>query len=383
MSIEEYLNKKKNVQRVLLEYIEESDAEENYEIFIQVLEDQQILEDIHELRELLCLIIAVGNHHHRNKNFFSKIERILQHLKNKIIQYFTNTEIFSLFQKNKRLLLFLIEEKIMTVSEYFVAQITDDCFVQNKYVEYFAPEIKSFVTKEFIDKYCKKNRCLKNEEFIKEIKKAKQEDFYEKRKEGENENHLCELIRLQQTKEFIVHANKTNLQFTSCIPQSIFETNRFFLNKNEIKVIEYAAFYGSNEIIKYMHNNGVELMSSMWLYAIHSENAELIQYLEDNHISPPEDSYDIVLKESIKCHQKDVSNYIINYLIKEEDLQRIKENIFSGNLYRYSVKYHNYYFFPGNLKHKYLFYYLCEFDYYTLVNLYLENMNIDINETII
>ena len=48
-------------------------------------------------------------------------------------------------------------------------------------------------------------------------------------------------------------------------------------------------------------NGDVELTPSMWLYAIHSQNAELIKYLEDNHISPPKNDYLPILKESIKC----------------------------------------------------------------------------------
>lgn len=71
------------------------------------------------------------------------------------------------------------------------------------------------------------------------------------------------------------------------------------MDKRDIKLIEYAAFFGSNDIIKYMHINRVELPSSMLEYAIHSRNAELIKYLEENHVSPPGDSFKTVLRESI------------------------------------------------------------------------------------
>ena len=55
----------------------------------------------------------------------------------------------------------------------------------------------------------------------------------------------------------------------------------------------------------------------MWIYGIHSCNAELIKYLEDNHVSPSENKYEKILEESIKCHHSQISNYInINAKIK-------------------------------------------------------------------
>ena len=64
-------------------------------------------------------------------------------------------------------------------------------------------------------------------------------------------------------------------------------------------MIEYASFYGSMDIIRFMRVNGnVELTSNMWIYAIHSRNAELIKYLEDNHVSPPDNKYERILEES-------------------------------------------------------------------------------------
>ena len=185
-------------------------------------------------------------------------------------------------------------------------------------------------------------------------------------------------------KEFGVYVNRNNISLESYIIKSIFETNQFLIDNESINLIEYASFYGSNDIIRYMHfNDEVELTSSMWIYAIHSCNSELIKYLEDNHVSPPENKYGKILKESIKCHHNDVSKYIIEYLMKEEDLQKDIENNYYDNLYRYAVESFNYCFFPTDMKYKNMFFYLCEFDYYTLVKLYLIDGTIDINATII
>ncbi|KAK8883486.1 hypothetical protein M9Y10_042578 [Tritrichomonas musculus] len=385
MSIMEYFDQKKNIQRILLEYLEEKNVEENFEIFLQVLKDQQVHEDYHEIKEILYLINNIANNHQRTDNFYNKIERIIEVMKKEITKIMKNSEIFELFKNCKRLLLFFIEERIITLDEYIVSRITSDEFLENKYCQYFSPEIKEFITKEFIDKYSCQNSILRNGQLIKEIiKEEKEELFYERRREGENDSYLSEIIRKQETKEFIVHVNKTNLSLENYIETSIFETNELLMKNNkEIKIIEYAAFYGSNEIIRYMHKNGATMRSNIWYYAIHSGDAELIKYLEDNKISPPKDTYESILRESIKCHHNDVSRYIINYLIDEEEMKNNIENNFEENLYRYSFEYRNYCFLPENIKCKYTFYYLCEFDYYTPVKLYLEQENIDINSTVI
>lgn len=87
-----------------------------------------------------------------------------------------------------------------------------------------------------------------------------QEHFYEKLQEGEND-YLCQLIRFNQIKEFIIFVEQTNLS----LEKSIFETSRLL-------------------IIKYMEIQGVKLNSPICFYAIHSGNAEQIQYLEENHV---------------------------------------------------------------------------------------------------
>ena len=403
MSIDGFVEKMKMIQNDLLDFLEdESDAEDKYENFINLLSTQEIIKDQYKFKGLLYLINSIGNNHQRSPNFICKIERLLRQFKEDIQKYFSNSEIFELFKRNKRILLFLIEEKIITIDEYIFSRITnydeyilsaitsDDYFNKN-YFEYFQPEIKPFLTKENIEKYSSRNQYLKDGEFIERMKKEVEEDFYAKRREGANDDYLCRLIRLNKIQEFIAFVEQSNLSLESKIKKSIFETNQLLTEKNEISLIgyeykitliEYASFYGSIDVIKYMQTKGAELTSSMWTYAIHSRNAELIRYLEDNHVPPPNDKYETILKESIKCHHNDITNYIIDYLMKEEDLQNGIDNKYYYNLYRYAAECHNYCFFPTNMEYKNMFFYLCEFDYYTLVELYLSSGNININDKI-
>lgn len=209
MSIEETIEEMKTVQRALLAFLEnESGIDENLKKLFKILDNDQTINDNHEFELLLRLINTIGNQHQHVDHFITKNEQILSHFKNNIKNFFTNAEIFEIFQNNKRILLFLIEEQIITIDEYIVSQITKDKFIQMKYAEYFSPEIKPFLTTDFIIKHFHANKSLQNAHFIDEIKKDVSNDFYKKRKEGQNDNYLCELIRLDKIDEFIVFFNQ-------------------------------------------------------------------------------------------------------------------------------------------------------------------------------
>ena len=64
----------------------------------------------------------------------------------------------------------------------------------------------------------------------------------------------------------------------------------------------------------------------------------MIHLLEDYQIEPDLQQF---FRESIKCHHNEISAYIINNLIKEEDLRNDIENNYDHNLYRYAVESYN------------------------------------------
>ena len=61
---------------------------------------------------------------------------------------------------------------------------------------------------------------------------------------------------------------------------------------------------------------------------------------EENHENFVQENHEGLLRESIKCHHKDVTKYIIYNLIKEEDLNNNNEKKYYGNLYEYCFKYY-------------------------------------------
>ena len=64
--------------------------------------------------------------------------------------------------------------------------------------------------------------------------------------------------------------------------------------------------------------NNVQLTKSLWLYAIHSNNPELIHLLEENHIEPIDKTYKECIIEAIKCHHNEIANYLFTNKNQEE-----------------------------------------------------------------
>lgn len=120
------------------------------------------------------------------------------------------------------------------------------------------------------------------------------------------------------------------------------------------------------------------MKSSLWIYAVHSRNPDLIHLLEEYKIQPPNDSYFKCLKESMKCHHNEFVDYIQNNLI-DSNLILQSNNSYKNNIFSYSVHYHNYAYLLTNLKRRFAFNYLCKYNYIDLVKYFIKSKEIDIN----
>lgn len=313
MGIQSYLEKMLSIQRAFLEFIESSEnTEEKYENLITLIKDHKLKDNSQELKSFFHLILKISKHHYRTVNFFNKIEKVLENFSNELKKNFSNLEKFNIFKGNKRLLLYLIKNNYITIDKYIV-EIINDKYKKANYPQYFYPEIKDFLTSE--------------------NKQELSNDFEEKRIKGENDDDICELIRNDSIEQFIIYFNEKNLSAQSNIKQSIFETNSLLIKEiedekkqnifsnfhyrnrnqnNQIKLIEYAAFFGSFQIFQFLFKNNAEVTQSIWKYAIHGQNPQLISFLENNNVKPNSDSYKKYFIESIKCFHIDISNYLLN-----------------------------------------------------------------------
>lgn len=357
MDLNEYLEKMRGIQKDLLGYLDnEENIEEAFINLINIFDSHKIKENRHELKSILRLILKITKNHYRYPNFFSKIEKIINYLKDEIKKIFSNFEIFMIFKTSKRILLFLLKENIMSIDTNISAIMMNDKYKKANYHFYFFSEMKPFLDSKLRE----------------EIEKEIQSDYEEKREIGENDSYLCEMIRSDLIDQFISFVNQQNIFLESKIKPSIFETNSYLIGK-EITLIEYAAFFGSCQIFKYLYLNKVRTNRSLWFFAIHSDNPEMVHLLEVSEIRPEYNSYQKVIEESIKCHHNEMANYfLINHLNdKNENFRFI------------SFRYYNYCYFPSYFYDYMFIYNLCRYDYFTLVDIYLKTKKLNINERII
>ena len=277
--MDQYLDKIKCIYTALLNYFDEQvDPEKKFEDLIQLLKDNNIIENKDDFKLFIKLISKISTNHNRGYDFIEKIEKILQHFKAHIKKSMNDSEIFAIFKESKRIILSLIEGSIIKVDDSFFNLLDTNLELKENYKSYFFP--------------------IKQDE-----------DFEAKRKEGENDSYIASLIRNDSIDDFISYVNEKNLRLSSkTIKSSIFETNNFLIEK-EPTLMEYAFFYGSIQIINYLMNYKVDLNQSLWIYGIHSNNAEIINLLEENHIPF---IFEDCVNEAVKCHHNDIADYFLN-----------------------------------------------------------------------
>ena len=349
MEYQEYINQMKEIYQCLYLFIKEENDEidyVNYQHLISNIKKQNIQENKEELVIFLRLLLNIFNHHHRYQNFTKKMFQILDFLSEKIKQSFTEFEIFNLLMSNRMIILHLIENQIINIDKHLSNQIIQlSQGSQWSYKYFFYPDIKPFISEE---------EQLKIEKSIKGLDSSQ---FDENRRKGENDSMISSFIRNDSVSEFIIYLTKTNLPLSSHIHDSIFESNSI-LNEKVPTLIEYAMFYGSIQIVKYLSFNQVELNPSLWIYGIHSDNPEIIHFLEENNVEPPKGEYLECLLQSIECHHNEISEYINDQLLTSEKAvdSTIEEVISSFN---FSEK-------PSEIDNQYIY------KYSKLVDLYIK-----------
>ena len=418
MDIQNYFAQKKELYEKLQLFIDNDDiAQINFTNLMKIINKQNIQNDRNEFKLFIYLIDSIAQNHQRVPQFINKIEQILTELKENIKQTLSNLEIFNIFKENKRIILFLFQSQIITIDETIfkeihkntnpivsiiqkskplnkpviirgnqVRQINNPMILLNKdliirseidiynFEYFFYPEFKNY--------YSESDRKNIENEFRKIYGEFIIDEFLEKRKIGENDSYICQLIRQDSIDEFISFVNRQCISPMSKIPSSIFETNQLLIGKNPT-LIEYAAFFGSIQICRYLMFNILELQSSLWIYVIHSRNAELIHLFEEKSIQPPGNKYEKCLEESVKCHHNEIAQYIYDNLIDDETKINNLETNFDENILAYSFHYYNYSFFPNEFNNKFIFFYSCQYNYINLVKLFLKSTKVDLNQSVI
>ena len=364
--IDAYINGKIEIEDTFLALLQEDINEEGFNESLNNLnlhfQNQGFSQNQEELKIFLYYISKIADNHNRTKEFFKKIGEVLNLIHNEIKTFLSNFDIFDIFKSNPRMLLSLLQNNLLEADE-IIFKYMMKYYYEKKRDQYFAflyPEFKEFLSQEDVLYYEEK------------ISNIKQYEIY--RQEGENENYFCSLIRNDLIDEFVEFSTRVNLQLSSPVPFSLFESNPFLFDK-ETTLIEYAAFYGSIKIFQYLRLQEVTLTPSLWLYAIHSNNPEIIHLLEELQVNPKDSTFYECFKEAIICHHNDVANYIKECKITRYDENYLLESQYDWqkrkSIHEHIFDYYNFHFMNIKSYDKQILYYLINFDYVNLIKLYL------------
>ena len=222
------------------------------------------------------------------------------YFKEDIKQNFSNLEIFNIFSKNKKILYFMFEKNMIIPDDSII-----DILAKPSNNIYLMPVIEMYYT---------------DQPFLDDDQEKK-----EKRKSGENDSTIAKLIREDSVEEFITYITKQNYKPNCKISKSHFETNPL-LNSKEPTLIEYAAFFGSIQIFRYLAMNDADLTPSLWIYSIHSRNSELIHIIEEFQVELDENTLEKCIIEAIKCHHNDFATAMIQILfIQLKTLKKVNK----------------------------------------------------------
>ncbi|KAK8842944.1 hypothetical protein M9Y10_025810 [Tritrichomonas musculus] len=88
MSLSGNLEKMKQIQSALLEYIKGDDDKSNYKKFLKLFEVFQFIKNKYDFKPILLLIKRISNDMHRLPLFFDKIFQILNYFKKILFKVF-------------------------------------------------------------------------------------------------------------------------------------------------------------------------------------------------------------------------------------------------------------------------------------------------------
>ena len=351
-----FLTKMANLQNSFLDYINNDFTDENFLLLLKSqIDSSAIVNCRNELKMFLHFLSQISKYYHETTFFFEKIGKILLFLKPNIEKTFSKFEIYNIFKGQKKIILFLHENNILTI-DWSITNLMINSTNKKEYLKYFFLEVKDFIDDELADK----------------ISDELPENYEEQRKKNSDDDYIATLIQQDSIEQFIIYYNQKNFSLSKTkIKPSIFESNLLLTDKKllfskensiitekELTLIEYATLFGSVQICRFLFLNQVEFNSTLWIYAIHSNNPEIIHLLETNDVNLID--IDFCLQEAIKCHHNDIANYFINKNFPSLDEGYI-------NSIRYAIKYYNFALINMNYINKSLFYDLCKYDYYPLV----------------
>ncbi|OHT04699.1 hypothetical protein TRFO_27700 [Tritrichomonas foetus] len=279
----------------------------------------------------------------RQSVFYDILNQLI--VKHSLKTVFHPLTIYCIFQQNKHILLFLLENGIIDISliKKEIYQHTNKNFLL-----FFLPEIEKSDSKFWKEQ--KKLFHISKEEIFKiynnvtlqnsndKIEKDQErnnkcETFYEIRKENHSNEEIARIIRKDDLNSFLnFFVNNHDFDHGYTIKPSVFENNPDMNRDTDgISLLEYSMAFGSINIFRYLWLNHAKYSENSLKYSIIGGNYEIIHILEEeSQYQFPEDCYWV----SIKYDRNEISEYLLTSILREQSLftQKFNFNDPSPNL---------------------------------------------------
>ena len=118
---------------------------DSYIILTKEINDQNISQNKTDMMELLQMISKISINIHNNPSLYDRIVKILQFLQNDMKKMLSSSKIFKIFKCNKKILLYLFKENILSPDQSIANVLTSKKYKNMNYVSYFYPELKQFI----------------------------------------------------------------------------------------------------------------------------------------------------------------------------------------------------------------------------------------------
>lgn len=244
-------------------------------------------------KELLILFLQLTqgfliNDHDDFDFYFS----ILEFLIPKIKEFLTSNEIYSIYHKTfNHILLWYYEHDLLNIETIITVSKND-----TELFQYFIKEIKEHDEVAYESIFNKYNEVCQF---------TIAPNFEEKRKSRMNDSLIAKVIQEDNIYDFQNIISSTNLDINSEIPYSIFESCVAVNYSNDMPtLIEFASFFGSIKIFKFLLMQNARISSNIWDYAIHGNNYDIIHLLEDHHVK-----YLYCVQGAIRYYRYDLFEY--------------------------------------------------------------------------
>lgn len=265
-------------------------------------------------------------------NIFFKIRRsqmicyfrLIEELLPKILELFTKEEIMDLLKK-KEIHLKLHKNKIITAED-----IASFYGIKSLNLGFFYPEMTSLFSK-----YPSLEENIKDSnqyEFFHNLFSQKVDTENDPRFQVGNTDQLSISIRNDDIDLFQSIVSKNNINIRNYkLSISKFEKNKC-LNFDQIYLIEYASFYGSIKIFKFLQMNNAPFTNSFLQYAICGGNHEIVHLVEKSiNGQLKEQEMEKILNLSIIFHRYELTEYLIDFYNMKIQYDDFLMSIFYNN----------------------------------------------------